>query len=65
MIKYLLPKKVEPDPVAFGHICKVFHLAGGSWKDLFDGSVEDVQLLRRIIKVAVKIGVLRRAPKWT
>lgn len=39
-------------------IVEVFGKMGGSWVDLEQGSLDDLRLLKRIIKVAVKEGIL-------
>lgn len=58
-------KHIHPDPEAFDRISRVFAQAGGSWERIFLGSVEDIQLLRRVIKAAIRCKVLQRAPKWS
>jgi len=57
-------KKLDPSPEELDQAAKVFHLAGGSWERLYHGSTEDLALLRRTIKVAVKKGVFSEAKKW-
>jgi hypothetical protein len=63
-IKNFVKKKVLDLPEEYDHVSRVFAKAGGSWERLFLGSVQDVVLLRRIIKVAVKTGHISAAPKW-
>lgn len=57
--------RVDPTPKELNRVSKVFKLAGGSWERLFQGSIADVELLKRTIKVAVKRGVFTKAPKWS
>lgn len=59
---FMKKKPVLEDPKEFAHLCRVFHRAGGSWERLFKGSVPDVILLRRIIKLAIKKGFISKAP---
>lgn len=62
-IKNFMNKKpVLENPDEYDHLCRVFARAGGSWERLFKGSVPDVILLRRIIKLAIKKGYLSKAP---
>lgn len=56
--------RVQSCPKAFSKVSKVFEWAGGSWERYFLGSVRDVSLLRRVIKLAIKGKVLRREPKF-
>ena len=53
---------VVEDPDEYDHLSRVFARAGGSWERLFKGSVRDVVLLRRIIKLGIKKGFLSKAP---
>lgn len=63
-IKNFMNKKpVVEDPDEYDHVCRVFRRAGGSWERLFKGSVADVLLLRRILKLAVQKGYISRAPR--
>jgi hypothetical protein len=57
-------KKLDPTPEELDQAAKVFRLAGGSWERLYHGSTDDLTLLRRTIKVAVKKGVFSEAQKW-
>lgn len=63
-LENFVKKKTQNIPEEFDHVSRVFAKAGGSWERLFRGSVQDVVLLRRIIKVAVKTGHISAAPKW-
>jgi hypothetical protein len=57
--------RVRPDPDALDRVSTVFTQLGGSWADLFLGSVEQVGLLRNVITAAITSGVLPRKPKWS
>jgi hypothetical protein len=57
--------RVRPDPDALDRVSTVFTQLGGSWADLFLGSVEQVGLLRNVITAAIKTDVLPRKPKWS
>ena len=48
----------------YARIVRVFQRAGGSWKRLFLGSVKDLGLLKRVVKVAFKTGNIQKAPQW-
>jgi len=60
---FMNKKRVLEDPAEFDHVTRVFARAGGSWERLFRGSVADVVLLRRILKLAIKEGYLSKAPR--
>jgi len=57
-------KKVQPTPEEFDKVSSVFKKAGGSWERLFKGSISDVNLLKRIFKVAVKDDILTKSQRW-
>jgi hypothetical protein len=57
-------KKFQPTPEEFGAVSRVFQRAGGSWARLFKGSVDDMTLLRKVIKVAAKRKMFSKMPKW-
>jgi hypothetical protein len=63
-IKNFMKGNILHDPDEYAHVCRVFSRAGGSWERLFKGSAQDVVLLRRIIKIAVKEGHISKAPRW-
>lgn len=68
LIAYILDtffkkKSVLHDPDEFDHVSRVFQRAGGSWERLFKGSATDVNLLRRIVKIAINEGHLSEAPR--
>lgn len=51
-------------PEEFDLVVRVFKKAGGSWKRIFLGSVADITLLKKIIKVALNKGRVTKKPKW-
>lgn len=53
--------KVKPQPDEFERVSSVFQRAGGSWEQVFLGSVDDMVLLKKTLKVAVKSGVFSKA----
>lgn len=57
-------KGVDAKPEEFDRAAEVFTLAGGSWERLFKGSVDDLNLLKRVVKVAVEKEVFSKASKW-
>lgn len=56
--------KVEEVPEEFDLIARAFKRAGGSWERIFHGGPQDVDLLKRIAKRALKKGFLTRKRKW-
>lgn len=58
-------KSYSPTPEELDHVSRVFIRAGGSWKRLFGGSVRDVNLAKRIMRVAAKNGHLTPKPDWS
>ena len=53
--------KVEESPKNFDLISRVFKKAGGSWRGIFmGGSSKDIDLLKKVIRVAVKRGSLKK-----
>jgi len=64
MATIILGGKVTPRPGEFDRISRVFSKAGGSWTRLFKGSVEDIELLKTVMKVAFKYGYLTKSEKW-
>lgn len=65
MISVNLDGKVMEIPSEFSKISRVFSKAGGSWERIYNGSVKDIELLRKILKVAYKRGFLTPLEKWT
>jgi len=60
----VLGGKITPIPSEFDRVSRVFSQAGGSWKSVFDGSAEDINLLKTVLKVAFKQGYLTKKEKW-
>lgn len=61
----VLDEDVEHFPKEFDLIERVFQRAGGSWARAFDGSVKDILMLKRVIRVAVKKGYVTKKPAWS
>lgn len=57
-------KKYEPTPVELDRVSTVFGKAGGSWARLFNGSVDDVDLAKRVLKIAAEKGHLSAKSNW-
>lgn len=55
---------VKPTPADLDNISSVFRRSGGSWERVFLGSVDDMVLLKKVIKVAVKTEAVTKAPAW-
>lgn len=64
MVKLNLDGKVIPRPDEFDRVARVFTKAGGSWERLFLGSPDDVNLLKTVLKVAIKHGYLTKTQAW-
>ena len=64
MVKLNLEGKVVPRPAEFNRVARVFSKAGGSWERLFLGSPEDIELLKRVLKIAFKNGYLTKTETW-
>ena len=60
---FMKKEKVLHDPEEFGRVAAVFAKAGGSWERLFKGSADDINLLRRVVKIAVRKGFISKAPQ--
>lgn len=65
MISLNLPGKVLEKPSEFSRISRVFSKAGGSWVRIYQGSPQDIELLKRILKMAYKKGYLTKKEPWT
>ena len=63
-ISVVLGGKVENVPEEFSRVSAVFVKAGGSWLKIFQGSPQDVDLLKRVLKVAHKKGFLTLKRTW-
>lgn len=56
--------KVVHLPEEYDLIIKVFGRAGGNWYGIFDGDIDQIRLLKKVIKVAYKNGYLTKSPTW-
>jgi hypothetical protein len=56
--------KVEKKAPEFDKISKVFQKMGGSWERLFYGSLQDVTLLKKVISIAYKKGLITKKDDW-
>ena len=56
---------VTPSRNELDRVAAVFEKAGGSWEGLFTGAIDDMSLLRRVIKIAAKNGYFSKAEDWT
>lgn len=56
--------KVVHLPEEYDLIVRVFDRAEGSWEGVFDGDIDQVRLLKKIIKIAYKNGYLTKTPSW-
>lgn len=67
-MKELLPmvakEALNPVPEQLGKVARVFARAGGDWIRLFQGSERDINLLKKVLKIAVKKGHISKAPDW-
>ena len=59
-----LSGKVEHDPKEYQKIVGAFKVAGGSWEKVFKGSVDDIVLLKDLIKKAFDAGDLTKKHDW-
>ncbi len=55
---------VSPTPEELATISSVFAKAGGTWKSIFQGSVEDIALLKKVLKVAISKKRLTKSSDW-
>jgi len=60
----VLSGKVVPRPSEFDRVSRVFSQVGGSWERIYNGSADDINLLKKILKVAFKHGYLTKKEKW-
>jgi hypothetical protein len=67
-IAYTLKNFVKPKcvhfPEEFDKVSRAFTKAGGSWERIFKGSARDIVLLRRLLKLAAKHGILTKEPSF-
>lgn len=60
----LASAKVDPRPEEYDLVSRVFVKAGGSWERVFHGSVEDIRLLKTVLRVASKKGYFTKSNVW-
>ena len=64
LLSITLSGKVEQVPSELDRVGRVFRKAGGSWEGIFKGNPRDIDLLKRVLKVAYEKGHLTRKEKW-
>ena len=57
-------KKVEHRKDEYALINRVFKKAGGSWEKVFLGDTRQINLLKKIIKLAVKNKYITKKDSW-
>lgn len=55
---------VTPTDQDIEKVLRAFMHFGGSWERLFKGSIRDMVLLKKIVKVGVKKKLFTLAPSW-
>jgi len=55
---------VSPTDADIEKVLRAFSHFGGSWERLFKGSIKDMTLLKKIVKVGVKKKLFNLAPSW-
>ena len=55
---------VSPTDQDIEKVLSTFQHFGGSWEKLFKGSIDDVTLLKKIVKIGVKKQLFTLAPSW-
>jgi type IV secretory pathway VirB6-like protein len=56
--------KMEAIPDEFTKLSQWFSNAGGSWEHLFQGSPNEIQLLKKVIRVAIRYHLVTKKHKW-
>lgn len=64
LIDSICSKKAEHRKDEYAFIKRVFKRAGGSWRELFLGSPDQINLLKKIIKLAFKRKYITRKDSW-
>lgn len=64
MCSLVLKGGIHPIATEFDRVSRVFSKAGGSWAGVFQGSPEDINLLKRVLKIAYEQGYLTRKGAW-
>lgn len=60
----ILGGKVEHVPSEFDMVSRVFGRVGGSWAAIFNGDPANIDLLKRILRRAFKMGRLTKKNSW-
>ena len=55
---------VSPTDKDIQKVIRTFNHFGGSWERLFKGSIRDMVLLKKIVKIGVKKKMFSLAPSW-
>ena len=58
-------KGLSPTSGDFDKIIRVFGTLGGSWEKVFKGSVDDMSLLKKIIKVGIEKELFTKKDTWS
>lgn len=53
-----------PTPEELDLVSRIFQRAGGKWSQVYLGSVKDINLLKKTLKIAAQKGYLTRASNW-
>jgi hypothetical protein len=64
LTKSILGGKVEPTPKDFDLIDRAFKKGGGSWMRIFRGSIQDIEFIKKLLKLAHKKGLLTKKSSW-
>jgi hypothetical protein len=65
LMSLVLKGKFDPHASEYDRISRVFLQAGGSWERVFLGAPRDVDLLKKVVKVAGKQGWLTKKETWS
>ena len=57
--------KVTHFPKEYEFVSSIFRKAGGSWERVFQGSPDDVCLLKKVLKMAVQKKYITPAAQWS
>jgi len=53
-----------PTPSELDRVARGFQRCGGSGVELYKGSIDELKLLRELLKIAAKKGLLTKTSKW-
>jgi len=65
LVDLTLKGKADPTPEQFNRVSRVFYKLGGSWERVFKGSVDDIEMLKKVLKVGLKSGYLKPKDHWS